>query len=272
MKILLSALAVILCAAALILFAKVGISVKYRDGARVYVHIGIFKINTAFFNRSKKAKKQSLRKALEQNRGENGDKNSGDTAFAANLSAKSADSGEYPTSDKDGLVSEDKAQSRRISQTDEKIARNAKAEENKSADKGRQSALSDFTYRLKGTGVREILEILSKTLSELKEPFSKYAEIQIKRLEITAGGTDAAQTAVMYGIYSCALEALLDICGEYRIFKLNRKKVGVYYDFTSYSTEPSIEIKLSMRAFRLILCAIPALRGFMSLKAANKQG
>ena len=268
LKILLAALAVILCAAALILFAKIGISVKYRNGARVYVHLGVFKINTAFFNRSKKVKKQSLRKALEKNCGES----RGDTAFTSSSSAKSADGddgGEYSVADKGGSMSKNTSQSSRFSQTVEKTA---KAAGKKSTGKDRSAALSDFTDRLKGTGVREILGILAKTLSELKEPFSKYAEIRIKRLEITVGGTDAAQTAVMYGVYSCALEALLDICGEYRIFKLNRKNVGVYYDFTSDSTETGIEIKLSMRAFRLILCAIPALRGFMSLEAVNKQG
>lgn len=128
----------------------------------------------------------------------------------------------------------------------EKSKKTAKKE--KSAEDGGEAEKSGL--------LSDIRRIVSAAVEFIKR-FGGYARVNIKALEISIGTGDAAKTAIMYGAAVGAVQNLVALLYTCKTLKTGRKTViSVSPDYLSDKIEAKIDIKLTIRIWRLLTSAI----------------
>lgn len=83
------------------------------------------------------------------------------------------------------------------------------------------------------------------------------AHVRVRRLTITVGSSDAATTALLYGVVSPALAFLLETLEQFSHLHISRNaRVGVAADFTADRTRTDIHLRFRLRVIHLIIIAL----------------
>lgn len=130
----------------------------------------------------------------------------------------------------------------------------AKKEKKKKKDKSQQDKSTSGKKSSKDTVsvIREVADIIKKSQEHLKQSL----RIDISRIIIIVGASDAAKTAITYGVVSQAvaylLEGLDSITNVRRRF---RSEVNVIPDFTQREMKADIKLQLSISMWALLTIA-----------------
>ncbi len=138
-----------------------------------------------------------------------------------------------------------------------------KAAKKGSSDKKKVSAEKS------GKSPGDVLGIISAVARTASEVLPKGIRIRLKYLNITAGGEDAAATAVNYGKIHAVLSGVLALFDGYRGFlygfRYRRKNVVINADFLSGKTKADFELTVSFFVWQLLFSGIRI--GISAIKA-----
>ena len=287
LKIILYVLLAVVGILLLLLALRIGFSIKVcGNSRRIFVHAGFLKIDISRFTQKKrknKVKKQSLAKYLEKN-GKNNIAQ-GVSNFASN-SEPQKNGSERELETKNAAKTENNVKSAVNTAAFETKTENAhptgevpghktpfgEKKRGQLSDNGKTgNNLTSFLEMFRKLPVCELLSLVKDTLSELKEPFSKYARLKIRKLDIVISTPDAANTAVVYGTASLAYQTLIDVCGGFKFFKIKRKNCGVCYDFSKTESTVLCDIKFTMAVWQIILCLLPVIKSYFKFRKISQK-
>ncbi len=107
-----------------------------------------------------------------------------------------------------------------------------------------------------GEGLSLVLELAKKAAQTVPKAF----RIRLKRLNVTVGGSDAADIATDYGkIYALIEGALAVLCTHSGVlygFRANRRKISVTADFLAPKTMVLAELAISFFVWQLLFTAV----------------
>ena len=87
-----------------------------------------------------------------------------------------------------------------------------------------------------------------------------HAKVRVDRLTVTVGSSDAAKTAILYGVISQALAFLLEALEQFSHLHVSKNTpVGVATDFTSEHTRADIRLHFRLHVVHLLDIALHAL-------------
>lgn len=117
----------------------------------------------------------------------------------------------------------------------------------------------------------EKLSLITGIVKYLISRFFRYLRIDLTRVIVVVGSSDAAKTAVMYGIINQGVALLLDILGAITNIKRNKKTdISVSPDFTKEKIEADIKLAFSLQVWQAFAIALGTLFRFIS-KTMNKE-
>lgn len=276
LKIILYVLLAVIGILLLLLALRIGFSVKVNgQSKRIFVHAGFLKIDAARFaakKRKGRIKKQSLAKYLEQKQKNDGMK---DVTPNGNTSEPQKNVPECAADVKNTVKTENNEKSAENFVTSGAKIQNeqpkSKTAENKTAENKTQNDFKSFLESFCRLPVCDMLALIRDTLSELKEPFGKYARLKIRKLDIVISTPDAANTAVAYGTASLAYQTLTEVCGQFKFFIIKRKNCGVYYDFSKTQSAVLCDIKFTMAVWQIILCLLPVIKSYFRFRKISQK-
>ena len=132
-----------------------------------------------------------------------------------------------------------------------------KSKTNKSNTKSTAEVKKPSSKGLKHGKLTELRELIESIVKRLPETFS----LRIRKLSVTVGGGDAAQTALLYGGASTALSLLLEWLDRSvaTVRRTRGCRLGVYADFETERFSLDADLALTTTVFRLLRFAIKSL-------------
>ena len=133
-------------------------------------------------------------------------------------------------------------------------------EASKNPDESRASDKIETILSLVGFGVGELGKLAS------------WLHTDVKRLEITVGGPDAAAIALNYGRISAAAAVLIELLDHKTALKHRPKReVSVRADFLSEKTRFKVDMSFKLRLVSFLRIGIHALIWFIKLKISQSR-
>ncbi len=245
----------------IVIITPVGASVKYSDGkSDIYLHIGLLRLNTAWFKSKKpkiiKVKKKSLKKLLAKK--SKSQVTPPPDKTKAQVLSKSAD---VQKSSHDFTDKTPAFQSNDANDLHKDPCK--KQDFSSTPSKDNTSFIKKLASSLKNAEPYEILDLINKCLCDVKDPLAKHTRVKIKSLTLCVSTPDADKTAVLYGVACMALDSLLDVAEGFFTFKINRKSCHVTYDFLKGKSTADACVKFTLTPFGLL---ISIFRIFKNLK------
>ena len=105
---------------------------------------------------------------------------------------------------------------------------------------------------------KEALQLLIDMLKNLFDAIGDEGKIKIRKLMVTASKPDAADTAVLYGIYGGLVTTALAMASEFSKCRINEKNVGVIPDFATGKSKIDVDITISSRLVVVYGCLFRA--------------
>lgn len=128
----------------------------------------------------------------------------------------------------------------------------AKKKKKKAKDKSDKPASGKKSSKDTLSVIREVADILKKSQEHLKQSL----KIDISRIIIIVGASDAAKTAITYGVVSQAVAYLLEgIDSITNVRRRFRSEVNVIPDFTQREMKVDIKLQLSLTMWALLTIA-----------------
>ena len=123
----------------------------------------------------------------------------------------------------------------------------------------------------KQTSPIQLIDTLKLMLTDAVNLFEKHHRIEKFYVEITVGGNDAAQVAILYGLTVQALQYFVTFA-EYtsNLDKTKRKKADVKADFKDGKWDARVDIEGSVRVIHLIKIGLAAMIGYFRHKEKIK--
>ena len=260
-KILLFTLLALICLALALIVSRAGISVRIKNGeTKLFLHLGVLKLNAEiFFGSSEKkvrVKKENLKKFLKKSVLQPLRENTSVSYVALNQKAP------HDSTSKTADNTSKSASSTAFSRDTHLHNQNTNGEktfskavfEKQAQEHSTGKFLKTFTKAVKSAEPAELILLIKNTLFDLKDKLTKYARISIRRFNITVSDTDAAKTALNYGILCISYEQLLGVLDEYKNLSFKHKKCGIFYDFVAGKTKVDVDIKLTMPVYGILIC------------------
>ena len=103
------------------------------------------------------------------------------------------------------------------------------------------------------TSLGEKLEIITSLVKILFSRFFKHLRLDVSKILITVGGSDAAATAITYGVVSQATAYLLEFLDKnLKISKKRKGQINVLCDFTAEDTVYDISLSASLSVWQIL--------------------
>lgn len=90
--------------------------------------------------------------------------------------------------------------------------------------------------------------------------------LEIKRLRLTVGASDAAKTAITYGVVTQAVGAALTLAEEHADVRIKDDAVMIAYDFLSGKIDADVHLRLSVRVGSILGLGLRFIFNFLKLK------
>lgn len=132
-------------------------------------------------------------------------------------------------------------------------AKKLKKQAEKESGENKLSGLTDF-----------IMTLLSKY-----EKYTGRLNTEVKRLDVTVGGKDAAAAAISYAVYSQAVAYILEILeSKTKMKPLKEGRVNVVCDWFSDKTDVSADVVVKIKVWDAIVSAVEIL--MLKIQHSNK--
>lgn len=165
-------------------------------------------------------------------------------------------------------------QKRKKKETEKARRAKKKADEKAAKKKANKSASSTDTSKTKTEAsapkkkksvVYVIYEIRDVIFDVLKRFPSKF-RLDVSRLKIRVGGSDAASAAITYGVVTEAVGALLTILEECSFMRRRAREheIMITPDFCSGKIDADVKIRLSIKPASVLSLAFRFIKGFIS--------
>ena len=141
------------------------------------------------------------------------------------------------------------------------IEKKAKEIEKKSADAAPEEKIAS------------IGEIISFASDEFPKLFS-YFHTDIRHIDITVGGKDAAKVATTYGAVCASVALLIELLKNKTAYKARKNvMINVRPDFTLEKTKASVTVQLGISIFSLLRVAVHSLKWYIKqlIRAESKK-
>ncbi len=134
-----------------------------------------------------------------------------------------------------------------------------------------EAAASETGEEVKKFTLDAILDIVEFVLEELPR-FASYIHTEIRMLDITVGGKDAADCAKKYGILAQSMSYLLELLDNGTAMKpIKPGTVTVNADFLSTKTVYKMDIRIRLRLFSIVRVGFHTLVWFIKSKIKNRK-
>jgi len=115
-----------------------------------------------------------------------------------------------------------------------------------------------------------VISLIMPVIGGVLDTFAGKLRIKVLHLQITVGGSDAAQIGMMYGIISQGVAYLLELLSHKTKFRRSHKAVvNVVPDFLLSKTKADIRIIFRLRIWDLVTTGIHFLIRFLKEKASR---
>ncbi|MBO4265415.1 MAG: hypothetical protein J5922_04990 [Clostridia bacterium] len=138
-------------------------------------------------------------------------------------------------------------------------------------EKPKKPQKSEKTNEKSGASVGENIKLICEIVKAVKKTFFRYLVLEISNIKIAVGGTDAAKTAITYGITVQSVEYLLAILSEITNVKRYRKSVNISADFTAEKTVCDISIVFGIRIYQAFLVLCRAAAAYLKNKSEQSE-
>ena len=113
--------------------------------------------------------------------------------------------------------------------------------------------ISEISKESKKNGLVENVKMIARLMSSLLKACAPYMKVRLAKVHVFVGSSDAAKTAILYGVVSGAVAILVDNIDEFtNLHKLKKKSIIVEPDFLSDKTTADINVSLSISVYGLI--------------------
>lgn len=144
-------------------------------------------------------------------------------------------------------------------------AKKSDKKEKKKANKAEKQAENEEKPSLK-ENVQYVLELVKYVLLKAISKFGKHLRIQIRELDITVSGEDAAKTAITYGYVIQAVSYIKELADNSLNVSYPKNKNGniaVRVDYLSGKTVIKLDISFGIRIWQAFSVLIAGLRGYV---------
>lgn len=124
-----------------------------------------------------------------------------------------------------------------------------------------------------GMSLGDKISLITDIVKHLVKKFFGHLRIDITKIKINVGSPDAAKTAILYGVISQALAALIDVLSAITDVRNDKNAdISVNADFTSEKTKAYIYMSFSLRVRHIFSIAFSTLFRAIGrmIKANNK--
>ncbi len=135
-----------------------------------------------------------------------------------------------------------------------------------------EAAVSETGEEVKKLTLDAILDIVEFVLEELPR-FASYIHTEVRMLDITVGGKDAADCAKKYGIIAQSVSYLLEMLDNGTAMKpIKPETIAVSADFLATKTVYKLDIRIRLRLFSIVRVGFHTLVWFIKskIKSAKK--
>lgn len=181
----------------------------------------------------------------------------------------------FPRKKKISLRSFSAKRYRRMLQQDEEAER--KAEEKKrikdAEKKAKREAEKAEKKRRKEEGIRELetnpIKVLLRIVFKVLTRFARHIRIDLFKINISVGGSDAASVAMLYGVLSQSVWYVIEALDQVVHLKLKGERdISVSTDYLSGKLEAEIRVAVRLRVIHVLDTAIYFLIKFIKTKLA----
>ncbi len=164
---------------------------------------------------------------------------------------------------------------RRMLLRDEENAR--KAEEKKrlkdAEKKAKKEAEKAEKKRKKEEGIKELeanpIKVLLRIVFKVLARFARHIRIDVFKIRISVGGSDATAVAMLYGVLSQSVWYVAEALDQVVHFKLKGERdISVFPDYLSGKLEADIHVAVRLRVIHVLDTALFFLIGFVKTKLA----
>lgn len=121
------------------------------------------------------------------------------------------------------------------------------AAEKKPSEKPKKQKKND------GTPIAEKISVIIKLVRILFSRFFKHLRLDVSKILVTVGGSDAASAAITYGVVSQSVAYLLEYLDKHlKISKKRKGEINVLCDFTAENTVFDIKISASLSVWQVL--------------------
>lgn len=114
---------------------------------------------------------------------------------------------------------------------------------------------------------------VAETVKAFFTVFSGHLRVKLARIHITVATSDAAKTAILYGVVSGAAACLVDLLDEItNLSRIQKSSILIEPDFVSEKSNISINITLSISVFGALRTLVKTLFRYIRLKYIKPKG
>lgn len=114
---------------------------------------------------------------------------------------------------------------------------------------------------------------VAETVKAFFTVFSGHLRVKLAKIHITVATSDAAKTAILYGVVSGAAACLVDLLDEItNLSRIKKSSIIIEPDFVSEKSNISINITLSISVFGALRTLVKTLFRYIRLKYIKPKG
>lgn len=149
-----------------------------------------------------------------------------------------------------------------------------KAEAKKSASPGKSDATAkkddNGGKKTKKKGVVSVVYEIRQIIFDILKRFPSKFRLDVNRLHIRVGGSDAAKTAITYGVITEAVGALVTLLEECSFLRRGRENdIMIVPDFCSGTIDADVFVRLSIKPASVLALIFRFIKGFVSHKIST---
>lgn len=162
----------------------------------------------------------------------------------------------YPRKEKEKKEKKKKKEKTETKRQNSSLQNGEKTKEISDSEKNNNAATQDKDRKNKKKSVLETASLIFDIIKQAAETFGKHGKIHVRRLLITVSRSDAADTAVQFGLACAAQSAALASCSLFGKAKIDEENVAVTPDFITGKSSLEADVQIGVRAIHLACAAI----------------